>query len=106
MSRNVSLLVRSLTSAFVLLCTLEALYWPILMKLGIQLHWWQVHWLAKLGFYIGFIPCGIALFTGSKILSLASAFVFALFVFWLLGLVFRPFLKAPANACGHATQVA
>jgi hypothetical protein len=106
MTRSIAFLVRSLVSASVLLCTLEALYWPLLMKPGIQLHWWQVHWLAKLGFYVGFIPCGIAAFSGSQILALVSAFVFALFVFWLLGVVFRRFLKPPANTPRHATQTA
>src|SRR5947209_1397678 len=106
MTRNMGFLVRSLIAVFVLLCTLEALYWPLLMKPGTQLHWWQVHWLAKLGYYLGFIPCIIAVFSGSPILALTSAIVFAVFVFWLLGVVLRRFLKPPSNTRDHATQSA
>jgi hypothetical protein len=104
MPRNIAFLVRLVISAFVLLCTIEALYWPILMKPGTQLGWWQVHWLAQIGFYVGFIPCGIALFSGSPVVALLSSAAFALFVFWLLRALFRRFERGPSNTHGHAMQ--
>jgi hypothetical protein len=46
--------VRATVSLFVLICTIEALHWPLVMKPGIQLAWWQVRWLAMTGDYVGF----------------------------------------------------
>ena len=43
--------IRLLTSGLVLLCTLQALYWPLLPKPGTVLEWWQVGSLAKVGLF-------------------------------------------------------
>jgi hypothetical protein len=37
----------------VLAFTVEALYWPILLKPGTVLGWWQVKWAADIGYFIG-----------------------------------------------------
>jgi hypothetical protein len=46
--------VRILIATIFLICTIEAFFWPIIMKPGTQLEFWQIHFLAQLGYVIGF----------------------------------------------------
>ena len=41
------------SSSLVMLCTVQALYWPLLPKPGTVIEWWQVGVLAKIGFLVG-----------------------------------------------------
>jgi hypothetical protein len=45
--------IRLAIAALVVYCTIEALYWPIIMKPGTELHWWQNKLSAEVGCYIG-----------------------------------------------------
>lgn len=46
-------------AAFVLFCTVQVLYWPMLMKPGTELYWWQSKIAADIGLIVGF-PVWIA----------------------------------------------
>ena len=101
-----SFLTRLLISAFVLVCTIQALYWPILMKPGTQLDWWQIGWLARLGSWLGYIPLAVALGTGSQLAAWVSALVWAFLIFWGLGILFRSISGSRHDAQGDGTQPA
>ena len=45
--------IRFVITALVVYCTIEALYWPIIMKPGTELHWWQNKLSAEVGYYVG-----------------------------------------------------
>ena len=45
-------------ACFVCVCSIEALYWPLVMKPGTEVGWWQVGWLAKAGYFVGFPVTG------------------------------------------------
>jgi hypothetical protein len=57
--------VRFLIAAFVLLCTIQALYWPLLMKPGTELAWWQIGWMAKAGYVLGAPVMALALWSAA-----------------------------------------
>jgi len=52
--------MRGMVCCFVFLSTIQAIYWPIL-KSGKQLDWWQIHWMAQVGFYVGSIPLALCI---------------------------------------------
>lgn len=43
----------TIIASFVFLCSVQALYWPLIPKPGTEIHWWQIEALAKLGYVIG-----------------------------------------------------
>ena len=61
-----------LAAAFVLACTVQALYWPLLPKPGLVLDWWQVEWLAKLGYLLGFPVLLLSRWVGGHVLLVAA----------------------------------
>lgn len=87
--------VRATASAFVFLCTLQALRWPILNKPGTPIAWWQVHVLAQIGTFLGFGPIALTYGLGKMGLSpaviewasLASAVAWALLLWWSIGCI-------------------
>jgi len=86
MKRNIICLS---SSTFVLLCTLQALYWPLLPKPGTVIEWWQVGSLAKVGFFVG-APVLVAITKSSlsglpqTLLGWSLAFMWAAVVFFVL----------------------
>lgn len=76
---------RIAVSGFVLLCTVQALYWPLLMKPGTELDWWQVHWLAQTGYVLGLPVMVLAVLLGGKV-QLLIAVLWSACVYWLLGI--------------------
>jgi cation transport ATPase len=45
--------IRLVITAIVVYCTIEALYWPIIMKPGTELYWWQNKLASQVGYYVG-----------------------------------------------------
>ncbi|MBK9160153.1 MAG: hypothetical protein IPM27_01035 [Nitrosomonadales bacterium] len=86
MKRNIVCLS---SSTIVLLCTLQAFYWPLLSIPGTVIEWWQVGFLAKVGFFVG-APVLVAVakspFSGlpQTLLGWSLAFMWAAVVFFVL----------------------
>ena len=90
-------------SAFVLLCTLEALYWPVITKPGTILPWWKVEWLAMVGLIVGFPVVAIVLAVGLiwstppdfqlPTLTIATSIAWSATVYWLIGAFVRRRIK-------------
>jgi len=80
------LLGRATVSALVLLCTIEAIYWPLLMKPGTVLGWWQSKALADVGVLVGLPVTVLAKWFGGRVL-LGAALVWSAVVFWLSSLL-------------------
>jgi len=80
-----SILVRVMFAAFVFLCTVEAVYWPVIMIPGTRLEWWQVKWLAQLGCVLGFGPILLCRWVGGWVLLLV-AMIWTLVVFFVTGM--------------------
>ena len=55
---------RGAVALFVFLCTVEAMYWPLLPKPG-SIRWWHVRWLAGVGYYVGSPAMFLAAAAGS-----------------------------------------
>src|SRR5262245_17910966 len=55
-------LIRLIAATFIFACTIQPFFWPLLPKPGIQLEWWQVKWMAELGYYVGCGPVLVALY--------------------------------------------
>lgn len=89
--------VRLLITTFVLLCTIQALYWPLLMKPGTELGWWQIGWMAKVGYVLGAPVMGLAVWVSGWVLVLAAV-LWSLFVYWLSGLLIHRFRLVRAGA--------
>lgn len=71
-----------LITTFVFLCTVQALYWPLLMKPGTELGWWQIGWMAKVGYILGAPVMVLAFWVSGLVLVLAAA-LWSLLVYWL-----------------------
>jgi len=99
-----SRLARGVVAAFVFVCTVEALYWPLLPKPGTPLEWWQVHWLATIGEYVGLPVMGAAFALGHlrlpqyaySALFPLCALIWAWFVYLILAAFFQK--KEPNQA--------
>ena len=61
------------------------------MKPGIELAWWQVHWMAAVGFWVGLPVMILAKWLGGSYLLIAAV-VWSSFIFWLSNFVLRRFL--------------
>ena len=81
---------RLLITAVVFVCTIQALYWPLLMKPGTELGWWQIGWMAQAGYVLGAPVMMLALWVSGMILVVAAA-LWSLLVYWLSGLAIRRF---------------
>jgi hypothetical protein len=77
-------------TALSLLVMIEALFWPIIMKPGTPLEWWQNFYLAKIGQYVGF-PAWIVLFkspfegTLQLIIAWVLIILWTVILYWLIG---------------------
>jgi hypothetical protein len=76
----------------------QALFWPIILKPGTQLEWWQNPYAAKIGQYVGFPVWAVLLnspFSGTAQLLIAWALViaFTVLMFWLSGTVIKLICK-------------
>jgi hypothetical protein len=89
---------RAALAAFVFLCTVQALYWPIIMKPGTPIGWWQLEPLATLGLYLG-APVLLAIGklrlpdAAQTILAWSLSFAWAALVFVALGAAGRALSK-------------
>ena len=43
----------NLLAVAVFLCTVQALYWPLIQKPGTEYGWWQINWAAQVGWVLG-----------------------------------------------------
>lgn len=83
---------RLIASGLVLICTLQAVYWPLLFKPGTVLEWWQVKFLANVGYYIG-APVVIAISvsplsgTVQNMLAWGLACIWACITYFLIGFI-------------------
>ena len=106
-NNSLSRVIRLSIATFVFVCTVEALYWPLIMKPGIQLSWWQNHWLANTGFWVGLPSCALVMlwnpFSGvfSDMFGCLSAAAWAFIIFWIAGKL--PLLR-PKKHCIHVSS--
>lgn len=92
----------------ILAFTIQAIYWPILLKPGTVLDWWQAKWAAKVGYFVG-APAIVAVaaspFAGamSHVYAWTCALAWALVVFAGARLIFggcvRSLRRARRSAC-------
>jgi hypothetical protein len=74
--------------------TLEALYWPLIMKPGTELAFWQIYWAAQLGKWAG-LPVVAAILVSplsglwQEALAIVLTAAWAAVVYWLVGLALR-----------------
>lgn len=93
MGKPITQIVITVLSLFVMA---QALFWPLIMKPGTQLEWWQNLYVAKVGQYVGF-PVWVVLFnspfegTTQLVFAWFLITVWAIFIFWLSGAVLRLF---------------
>jgi hypothetical protein len=96
--------LRFLSAAFVFVCTVQMLHWPLLPKPGTPIDWWQVRWMARVGEIVGLPVLGASLPVGrlglpppgtSVVLHLLAA-IWSLFLFFLAGRI----LKKKADPVG------
>ena len=76
----------AIVAVFVLLCTIQALYWPIIMKPGTHLYWWQVKWLSDIGIWLGLPVLASTLFVGGRVLLFVTA-VWSAIIFFIAKLI-------------------
>jgi len=69
--------------AFVLLCTIEALYWPLVVVFGPELAWWQLSPLANFGVVLGFPVVLVAL-----LVDVGEAILWGLSIAWSVVIFF------------------
>lgn len=73
-----------------LLVMVQALFWPLIMKPGTPLEWWQNFYLAKIGQYVGF-PVWIVLFespfkgTAQLVFAWILVVAWTAFLYWFSG---------------------
>jgi hypothetical protein len=102
-SSKLSFALRLLGVAFVFVCTVQMLHWPLLPKPGTPLDWWQVRWMARVGVFVGFPVLGAMFPLGRLGISSAVtsahlhtlALAWSLLLFWLSGRVGK---KEPIEA--------
>lgn len=46
-------ILRIVICLFIFICIIQAMYYPIIIKPGATVEWWQVQFLAGLGYYLG-----------------------------------------------------
>ena len=96
--RRVCTYLSATFAVFVLLCTIQALYWLIIMKPGTQLYWWQVKWLSDIGIWLGLPVLALTLEVGGRILLFAAA-VWSAIVFVITKLICQHIArKSKSNA--------
>ena len=83
----------------VFICTVQALYWPLLLKPGTVIEWWQVGYLAKIGMFAGapvLIVIAKSQLTGvaQTLLAWCLAFIWAGVIYYALRLVSAVLNKA------------
>jgi hypothetical protein len=74
--------------------TLEAIYWPLILKPGTELAFWQIHWAAQLGNWIG-LPVVAAILVSplsgawQDVLAIILAAAWAIVAYWIVGIALR-----------------
>ena len=89
-----------IVGAAIFFFTLQAVYWPLIMKPGFELHFWQMQWAADIGYRIGIPVVGVILFspfTGltQHLLAIGLAFGWSAAVAWVAYVGIRNFQQAP-----------
>ena len=75
----------------------QTLFWPLIMKPGTAIEWWQSYYAAQIGQYVG-LPVWFVLlqypFEGKTQIVVAWILVvaWAALIFWLSGVVLKLFL--------------
>ena len=85
-------------AVFVWYCTVQALYWPIIMKPGTELYWWQNKLAAHIGYYVGLPVWFLAVispFSGlAQMVFVGSATTaWTIGIYFLAGIVKRGFMR-------------
>ena len=88
-------------AAAVCFFTLQAMYWPLIMKPGTPLEFWQIQWAAEVGYWIGapvIAAILISPFSGAlqEVLVVVLTALWAAFIYWLVGYAFRRIYLARA----------
>jgi hypothetical protein len=79
------LILRMGLAVLVLMCTVQALYWPLLMKPGTELQAWQVHSLAQIGYLVGAPVMALSIWLNGGLLVLAAV-LWSAYIYWLAGM--------------------
>lgn len=76
------------------LLSIEAIYWPLIMKPGTVLSWWQIGWAAKIGYWVG-APVLLLIvnspLTGSyqQIFAYLCTLAWSITIYFLIGRVYQ-----------------
>ena len=73
---NKFLLPTTFVSLLVLIVTIQAMYWPLVNKPG-STEWWQIEFLADIGYIVGFPVIAIAYFIQNSFLSTIVSLVWS-----------------------------
>jgi hypothetical protein len=69
MRTQTGIYVRFAICAFIWLCILEAAFWPLMYIPGTRLAWWQLGFLADIGFVLGVPVWIVVIFLGQFVSS-------------------------------------
>ena len=89
-------IVQLAVGAVVYFLTVQAMYWPVIMKPGTEVQFWQMRWAAGIGYWVG-APAVAAISVSplSGMLQDILAHIFALIwagvTYWLAGYPVRYF---------------
>ena len=96
-SSFLSFTLRIVGAAFVFACTVQMIHWPLLMKPGTPIEWWQVSWMARVGEIVG-LPVLVASLPvsrldlpapGASVVLHLLAVAWSIFLFWLAGRILK-----------------
>jgi hypothetical protein len=80
--------------------TLQAAYWPLMVSPLTELHFWQMHWAAEIGYRVGAPVVGAILFStlsgpAHEILVIGLSVAWAAAVGWVASVGIRNFNPPP-----------
>lgn len=91
--------LRIVVASFFFLCTVEAFFWPIVMKPGTHLEWWQIHFSAKIGYVIGFPALTAHFYLNVLGMNLLGPDAIIISFFWAVIIYFLLTKFAMRHAC-------
>ena len=90
-------LVPSMVGVFVFITTTEAMLWPIKLGLGQHPEWWQIKWLAVLGFFLGCVPLVLG-----GLFSIGQSPAISFLVFFLFSIAWAFLISISLHRVIHA----
>jgi Sec-independent protein secretion pathway component TatC len=87
-------LLNLIFAASVAFVTLQAVYWPLIMKPGTELQFWQMQWAAEIGYRVGAAVVTAVMMsplTGlmQDVLAIALSILWAIAVVWVINVLIR-----------------